>query len=374
MRLTICIPTHNGRLDVLKGAIESILNQITDDLVGEVEIFVSDNASQDGTQEVLGDYCRRYPERIRYHRNSTDKGFPGNILNVMQMGRGRYCWMMGSDDQVADGGVALVLDALERHPGVTGITVNRTNYDAYLYNLIAQDEWFLLPDDPEQAHLYENADEIFTNLSVMQTFMSAQILNREAWLEAVDKAGTAKFYYHSYYPHLYGMGLMVLKCPKWLWLPDKIIKYRTGNDASFLYQSSRWHRHTVVVMDSLAKVWAELFGKKSRVYREVMYKYFLFAWHGHGVRWLKSFHNYTSWDELVMAYYYIKYLSILPAFWLNTFPSLLIPHLIMKVSYGKRLPLLSKAYYSLRYRGGKQVLSRAYRQLRDKDGKQVPQA
>jgi len=351
MRLSICIPTHHGRLAVLKEAIESILGQITSDLKSEIEICVSDNASKDGTQEALEKYCRNYPDQIIYHRHSTNKGFPSNILNLVEMARGEYCWFLGSDDQIAEGGIALVLKTLEQYPDATGMTANRKNYDAFLYNEMGQDDWYLVPDNPEQLHFYTNADEIFTNCSVMHTYMSAQIFKREAWLEVVNEKGAEKFQYHSYYPHLYGIGAMILKYPKWLWLPDRIIKYRIGNDASIQHQNNRWHTHTVVVMDGLAKVWSELIGRRSPVYKTVMYKYFLFGWHPQGVRWLKSFHNYTFWDDLVMSYYYTKHLYFLPVFWLKTFPSLLIPHPLLKISYGSRLPLISRVYYGLRRRG-----------------------
>lgn len=355
MLLSICIPTHHGRLGVLRGAIDSVLRQITDDLTGKVEVCVSDNASSDGTREAMERYCHRFPDQIVYHRNSENKGFAGNILGVVEMARGEYCWFLGSDDQIADGGVALVLDALERHPDVTGLTVNRRNYDAHLYGEVEQDPGFLLPDDPDQPHLYDKADEVFTNCSVMHTYMSAQIFKRRLWLEAVDQKGIAKFHYHSYYPHLYGIGAMVINHPKWMWLPDKIIKYRTGNDASLQHQSNRWHSHMIAVMDGLTKVWSELLGTKSSVYKAVMYKYFLFSWRSNTVRWVKSFHNYTSWNDLVSVYYYTKHLYFLPAFWFGTFPALLVPHFVIKVCRGNRLPLLLRGYHSLRYRTTKQL-------------------
>ena len=51
MRLSICIPTHDGRREQLREAVESVLTQSKDG----VEICISDNASEDGTQE---DGCR----------------------------------------------------------------------------------------------------------------------------------------------------------------------------------------------------------------------------------------------------------------------------------------------------------------------------
>ena len=61
MKLTIAIPTYN-RANHLKSRIEELLPQLTED----IEIYVSDNASQDDTAAVAARFAS---ERVRYSRN-----------------------------------------------------------------------------------------------------------------------------------------------------------------------------------------------------------------------------------------------------------------------------------------------------------------
>lgn len=74
--LSICIPTYN-RCEYLRKSIESIICQ-PDFQNGEVEIVISDNASDDGTNLLGKDFSSKY-SNIYYYRNTEniiDKNFP----------------------------------------------------------------------------------------------------------------------------------------------------------------------------------------------------------------------------------------------------------------------------------------------------------
>src|SRR5262249_34593153 len=71
MKLSICIPNYNYER-YLGRTIQSILDQADPDL----EILVSDNASTDGSAELV----RRFNDpRIRLHVNACNVGFSGNL-------------------------------------------------------------------------------------------------------------------------------------------------------------------------------------------------------------------------------------------------------------------------------------------------------
>ena len=73
--VSICIPTYN-RAECLEKTIESIICQ-PEFISGEVEIVVSDNASEDSTAEICGKY--KEFSNFYYHRNHEnvrDKNFP----------------------------------------------------------------------------------------------------------------------------------------------------------------------------------------------------------------------------------------------------------------------------------------------------------
>src|SRR5688572_21711912 len=72
-RLSVCIPTHHGRA----GALDDLLSELTAqlaDLGDDVEVCVSDNASQDATAAVVQAHRRGLGTRLRYRRNDRDLG------------------------------------------------------------------------------------------------------------------------------------------------------------------------------------------------------------------------------------------------------------------------------------------------------------
>lgn len=66
--VTILIQTFN-RKDLLRKAIESAINQT----YKNIEIFIADNHSEDGTEGMVIDYCKNEP-RIKYHRHEQNIG------------------------------------------------------------------------------------------------------------------------------------------------------------------------------------------------------------------------------------------------------------------------------------------------------------
>jgi glycosyltransferase involved in cell wall biosynthesis len=73
--------------------LDSILNQAFND----IEVIISDNGSQDGTQEI----CRRYADkddRISYHRVIKNRGPAWNFNTSYQKAKGEYLKWMAHDD------------------------------------------------------------------------------------------------------------------------------------------------------------------------------------------------------------------------------------------------------------------------------------
>lgn len=129
MRLSICIPAHDGRAAKLQRALDSILDQVDIDLHGVVEVCVSDNASEDGTAVLVAERQRERPKLLRYHAFSHTEGFAPNLLQAVALASGEFCWLFSSDDLMAPGGLRRVLRLLERNPDATGATVGLHPFD-----------------------------------------------------------------------------------------------------------------------------------------------------------------------------------------------------------------------------------------------------
>lgn len=108
--MSIGLPVYNGERYLPK-ALDCLLAQAYPDL----EVIVSDNASNDATQEICEDYAARDP-RIRYHRNPQNLGAARNFNSVFKLSSGEFFKWAAHDDLCAPGFVGACVEALEDDP------------------------------------------------------------------------------------------------------------------------------------------------------------------------------------------------------------------------------------------------------------------
>lgn len=94
-QVSVGMPVYNGAKTIAL-AIDSILNQTFEDF----ELIISDNASTDGTYEILRAYAER-DRRIRLIRQPTNIGANGNYSAVAREARGRWFKWASSNDWCA---------------------------------------------------------------------------------------------------------------------------------------------------------------------------------------------------------------------------------------------------------------------------------
>jgi len=104
------IPTYN-RVEGLRGAVESALSQDHP----RVEVVISDNGSEDGTQAYAEALAARDP-RVRYVRHAQNRGLVANFLAALEHATGPYfCWL-ADDDRLGPGTLGTCVGFLEAHP------------------------------------------------------------------------------------------------------------------------------------------------------------------------------------------------------------------------------------------------------------------
>lgn len=108
--LSICIPTYN-RKKYLQECLDSIVNQ---DWFNEkeIEIVISDNASQDNTTEVIKEYQSKY-KNIKYFRNNENIGAIKNILNLPNLTNWEYIWFLSDDDMLSNIGIKNIIETIK---------------------------------------------------------------------------------------------------------------------------------------------------------------------------------------------------------------------------------------------------------------------
>lgn len=108
VKVTVGIPVYNGER-YLSGALDSILTQT----FSNFELIISDNASDDGTEEICRQYAAR-DARIRYYRNDQNLGAAKNYNRLVELARGEYFKWAAHDDWIAPTYLERCLDVLEQ--------------------------------------------------------------------------------------------------------------------------------------------------------------------------------------------------------------------------------------------------------------------
>lgn len=97
MILSICIPTFN-RVKQLDDCLNSILISQNNVDNFSFEICISDNNSNQNTEEVIKKYSKKL--HISFHKNTKNFGFAINGIKTVSMAKGKYSWMIGDDDLI----------------------------------------------------------------------------------------------------------------------------------------------------------------------------------------------------------------------------------------------------------------------------------
>ena len=107
-KISIVVPCYNGA-ETIGSQLEAIGRQRSS---WPCEVVVSDNGSTDGTIDVVDELCNRFPGLIRVVDSSDRKGV-GHARNVgARAATGEYLVFVDQDDEVAEGWLAAMGEAL----------------------------------------------------------------------------------------------------------------------------------------------------------------------------------------------------------------------------------------------------------------------
>ena len=110
--VSVGIVSFNQR-EFLRECIESCLEQDFDSF----EIVVADNASTDGSQELLKQFCKSHPGKVRAVLQSVNKGITANSNDLLRACRGKYVAFMGGDDLMIQGKLSSQFEFMEENSG-----------------------------------------------------------------------------------------------------------------------------------------------------------------------------------------------------------------------------------------------------------------
>lgn len=180
--LSICVMTFR-RVDILSKTLDSLLGQLAGH--PEVEVVVCDNASGDGTGELVASYLPQHPQ-LRYHCNEHNLGFDGNVVTCIHQGAGEYIAFFSDDDIAPAGHVDFLLRTLrEKRPAVLYF-----NHRPFLHDDVNQ----LGDPASPQIDIDSEGDDDFL-LTAGLGFVSSLVIPRAAALtflgKVIDGGGSA---------------------------------------------------------------------------------------------------------------------------------------------------------------------------------------
>ena len=109
-RVTVTIPTYN-RATMLRETLRSVLEQS----YSNIEVFVSDNASDDDTGAVVESFG---DPRVHYLRNERNLGHFVNLSRGLHLGTAEYVAILPDDDHMLPGHLEQQIAVLDQHPEV----------------------------------------------------------------------------------------------------------------------------------------------------------------------------------------------------------------------------------------------------------------
>ena len=97
MKLSVIVPVYNMAAD---GKLEYCMDSLVAQTLSDMEIIAVDDASTDNSVEILREYQRRYPDKVRVLCHAVNKRQGGAKNTGLQAAQGRWIGFIDSDDWV----------------------------------------------------------------------------------------------------------------------------------------------------------------------------------------------------------------------------------------------------------------------------------
>lgn len=123
--ICVCVVTYNQR-DYIETCLRSILDQ---QVQADVQVLVGDDASTDGTSEIVQALAAEYGERLQHLRREPNLGAFANMRGLLLRASGDYVARVDGDDYWLPDKLAQQLAYLQRHPDCSAVYTNAITVD-----------------------------------------------------------------------------------------------------------------------------------------------------------------------------------------------------------------------------------------------------
>ncbi len=172
--INVCVVTFNQR-DLIETCLRSIVDQPVD---AEVRVLVGDDASNDGTSEIVARLASEYPDRIQHLRREPRLGGFANMRDLITRADGDFVARVDGDDYWLPGKLARQLAFLQAHPDCAAVYTNAITVDGSgnrvgLFNDVG-DGHFDLAAILRRGNFLNNSSVLF------------RVAGRQAWLDVAE--------------------------------------------------------------------------------------------------------------------------------------------------------------------------------------------
>lgn len=178
--LSLVVPTYN-RADLLNDTLVNITEQLKDGLEHKVELIVNDNASTDGTAELLRAWKGKTGLSYSYYIHAQNMGSPAQLFFAPARARCPWHIAFGDDDGFNPGGIAKIVTCLETHQP-DFVTINREVRDKDMQTVVIP----ALNSAPDKA--YATFEDLLSDYSLSQLGLWAGQAMRCEPMLAIDQA------------------------------------------------------------------------------------------------------------------------------------------------------------------------------------------
>lgn len=212
--LSIAIPTFN-RSNYLKELLVCIRNGVVG-LEGNVEISISDNASEDDTLQVVRMFNGL---RIQYNRNTHNVGPIENVIQACKRSTGTYVLLMADDDLFCQDALANLISRIQVNRQIGVMTSPLLVFeDGFPDKTIGK---LRFPGGAEEILLPKGAKAV-SKLFLRTSNFSGLVIRKDL----MDIEGIRK-YAESLYPQMYLVGCAAKKLDA-LYLAQPLVKIRAN--------------------------------------------------------------------------------------------------------------------------------------------------
>lgn len=124
MTISLIIPVYNVK-PYLRRCLDSVAEQDPHD--GTLDVIIIDDASTDGSREIVHEYCVKNPAWLMIS-HGENKGLSAARNSGIDKAIGDYITFLDSDDKLLPGAVQAWKDAIKKHPDADILQFNHLRY------------------------------------------------------------------------------------------------------------------------------------------------------------------------------------------------------------------------------------------------------